>query len=327
MMIHHKDFNRDTKNRQTKRFGLSILAFCLFIALLVACTGNTPDTTEACIDICVDDQFSEFYYANNLNVLFGEPYSGIVLLEPDTENERVAQYFNGGRLEANPETGAIEIAQLGEWAYEGLLDPIVAKIPIDGDTECFDNGWCVQGAFLDFYLENNGSLIFGQPLSPQLDEGDLRVQYFENVRLEWHPEAPAGQQVQVGLTGRAHYLYVVYEPILIALPIDTELESVNVTAAVRAPIMYRGDEQVIYVLVEKPDRTPVSGVKIELVITHNSETYTQPIDEETSGTGTVQAVVDLPNFTPEKDVQVQVLAYDKQGKELGNTIITFQAWW
>jgi len=295
--------------------------------MVAACAGNSANIAENCTDICVDDQFADFYYTNNLDVLFGEPYSGIVLLDPDTDSERVAQYFNGGRLELNPETNIVEIASLGEWAYEGLLDPIVAEVPIDGETECFANGWCVQGAFLDFYLEHNGALVFGQPLSPQLDEGDLRVQYFENVRLEWHPEAPAGQQVQVGLTGRAHYLYVVYEPIVIALPIDTAIESVDVTAAVRAPIMYTDDEQVIYVLAETPDRTPVSGVEIELVITHNGETYSQLIDEETSSTGTVQAVVDLPNFTPEQEVQIEVFAHDKQGRELGSTIITFQTWW
>ena len=337
-MTHRNDLNRDGNTKQSRKLSLSILAFCLFIALVVACTGNTTNSETACADICVDDIFAEFYYDNNLDTLFGEPYSGLVTIDVGTPMERDAQYFNGGRLELNAETGQPEIAALGEWAYEGLLDPIEAEVPISGSIQCFDvvteesvEEICVQGAFLEFYLENNGALVFGLPLSQQLDEGDLRVQYFENVRLEWHPEAPTGQQIQVGLTGRAHYLYNVYEPRRIAIPVSTSLaapiESVDVIAAVRAPILYKGDEQVIYILVETPERTPVSGVSIDLVITHNGETYTQVLDQDTSDTGTVSAIVELPNFTPEQDVQIEVFARDEEDRALGNTIITFQTWW
>ena len=323
---------------QQKRFWLVILT-TLFTALFIAaCTQASSDGAADCTDICVDSQFETFYRENELASLFGEPYSSVVLVQPYTpfseesggNADIKAQYFNGGRLELNPETGMVEIAMLGHWAYEGLGVPNVVEGLPDGEMRCFENTICIQGAFLDFYSQKNGETLFGLPISPQLNEGDLRVQYFENVRLEWHPEAPVGQQVQVGLIGRAHYLYTVYDPrIIVARPLDDiELDAVEVTAAVRAPIMYADDEQVIYVLVETTDRkNTVEGMEIGLDVTHNGETYSQEISEKTSGTGTIQVVVDLPNFTPGEEVQIEIFAYSQDGNVIGSTLLTFQTWW
>lgn len=45
----------------------------------------------------------------------------------------------------------------------------------------------VQGGFLDTYQKYGLSLI-GYPLTPEMNEGGRTVQYFERVKMEWHPE-------------------------------------------------------------------------------------------------------------------------------------------
>lgn len=57
--------------------------------------------------------------------------------------------------------------------------------------------------FLDFWRANGQGLIFGAPLTEEIDEDGRIVQYFERARFEYHPElAGTPHQVQLGLIGR-----------------------------------------------------------------------------------------------------------------------------
>ncbi len=322
--------------QQTQAKGKSVIlsiASLLWIMLIVVACQQTEQPDTACIDICVDEVLQSYYQVNNLDELFGEPYSALLQLIDENGAEINVQYFNGGRLDYNPTTETITIAALGEWAYEGLDLPQVATVP-NGEVECFGQvAPCVQGAFLDFYRQSDGLNVFGLPISEQLNEGDLRVQYFENVRLEWHPEAPTGQQVRVGFIGRAHYLYTVYEAgpqALIPKGTITQIESVDITAAVHAPILYSGEEQIVYLLVQNPQIGPVDGLDIKLVISHQGDSIEQTLTAKTAQNGTSQAIVDLSGLTltPGQDVQIEAFAYqDGESDPLGSTIITFKAWW
>ena len=49
-------------------------------------------------------------------------------------------------------------------------------------------GHIVSGDFLTFWRTNGGLSIFGYPLTEVLDQGGLKVQYFERARFEYHPE-------------------------------------------------------------------------------------------------------------------------------------------
>lgn len=74
----------------------------------------------------------------------------------------------------------------------------------EGESEYFQlTGHYVKGPFLEFFRKYGGSRIFGYPQTevfydPRLG---LWVQYFDNVRMEWHPENPAPYKVQLGLLG------------------------------------------------------------------------------------------------------------------------------
>jgi hypothetical protein len=65
-------------------------------------------------------------------------------------------------------------------------------------------GHNVGGAFLEFYDANGGVQTFGLPLSEAFLDSDsgLTVQYFEHVRLEWHPDAASSGTIVVADLGK-----------------------------------------------------------------------------------------------------------------------------
>jgi len=63
-------------------------------------------------------------------------------------------------------------------------------------------GHHAQTEFLHFWWSHGGVDIFGFPITEEIGEDGLRVQYFELARFEWHPENPENFRVQLGLVGR-----------------------------------------------------------------------------------------------------------------------------
>lgn len=85
--------------------------------------------------------------------------------------------------------------------------PIPPSYPYLGAT-----GHRIAGPFPDFWTHHHGQLLFGAPISEPLLEqnGDgsgraYQVQYFQNARLEYHPDlARTDNEVQLGLLGSQH---------------------------------------------------------------------------------------------------------------------------
>lgn len=64
-------------------------------------------------------------------------------------------------------------------------------------------GHSVGGSFLKFYNANGGVRVFGLPLTEELNEGGMTVQYFERQRFEYHPEkVGTPYEVQLSLLGQ-----------------------------------------------------------------------------------------------------------------------------
>jgi N-acetyl-anhydromuramyl-L-alanine amidase AmpD len=80
-----------------------------------------------------------------------------------------------------PYREVIEVTTNGRWFTE---------------TECY-----VGGAFWDYWVNQGGLMIFGYPLTNELDDEDpetgrkMTVQYFERAVFEWHPENQPGYRV------------------------------------------------------------------------------------------------------------------------------------
>ncbi len=111
------------------------------------------------------------------------------------------------RLTDPPQPGAA----VGE-----LVALVEGLVPVGADgaaaLRCFaESGHCVAGRFLARWLAYGGRARNGYPLSGEfrqtLEDGrGYTVQYFERVRLEWHPEqASPFEQVQLGQFGRRIY--------------------------------------------------------------------------------------------------------------------------
>lgn len=69
-----------------------------------------------------------------------------------------------------------------------------------------ETGFSVQGAFLNYWESRGGLALFGYPLGPerierQPDGSELRVQWFERNRFEYHPGNPPDSQVLLGRLG------------------------------------------------------------------------------------------------------------------------------
>ena len=99
----------------------------------------------------------------------------------------------------------------------GCILAVLLSVPAAGasasssaDSQCFpETGQCVEGRFLDYWNAHGGLAINGYPLTParqeKLEDGQYYlVQWFERVRMEYHPEnADPQYQVLLGQFGRS----------------------------------------------------------------------------------------------------------------------------
>ncbi len=65
-----------------------------------------------------------------------------------------------------------------------------------------ETGHNLEGKFLDYWRRQRNGLFLGRPITDELRIGGRQVQYFENARLEFHPENWGTKyEVQLGLLG------------------------------------------------------------------------------------------------------------------------------
>ncbi len=85
-----------------------------------------------------------------------------------------------------------------------LVVPLSAQQPaqVCEESQYFpDSGHNVCDRFLKFFRARGGARIFGYPITEQFVEDGRLVQYFQRVRMEYHPELPPAYHVQLGLLG------------------------------------------------------------------------------------------------------------------------------
>ncbi len=77
------------------------------------------------------------------------------------------------------------------------------------DSEYFpETGHFLTGDFYDFYFANpNARLVYGLPITEAFidQQSGLLIQYFEKVRLEYHPEDPPGEKIKLTPLGKKTY--------------------------------------------------------------------------------------------------------------------------
>ncbi|HSM56714.1 MAG TPA: hypothetical protein VK879_11220 [Candidatus Sulfomarinibacteraceae bacterium] len=308
--------------------GLIWVGLLLFGVLLGVSCGRQYDAEVAKLPTTGFEVMPQFapHYERYGPQLLGEPITGAC----DLAAGGMAQYFQRMRLEHANEGEEIRFFPLGEWARTG------AGEEEDGSALDFERrrlfeetGFTVRDEFLDFYEIHYGEDVLGPPISPQLDEGGLRVQYFRNGRLEWHPDAVPEERVRVGSLGQAHYAQAAHDVIcdLLARPVEAAaVENVLIRVATGAPILYEGEAQVVFAAVSTEGGAPVQGVMVDAVVGEGENSFVVTLgrtDEE----GRAHAAFDVPGFEPGQKVPLIVIAYAADGSEIGRTLHSFETWW
>jgi hypothetical protein len=323
-----------------RRKHLLLVVWVLFTTLIfVRCQATfSPPAPTVDFQFPVAPQFTDFYHTYGGAIIFGEPLTES-LIDPDSG--RLIQYFTRMRLEldGDPEDNQLLLARiaaypLGEWAHAGLTNITLLPSPEGGPERYFpETGFSVRDAFLDFYQQNHGELLFGPPISEILEEGGKRVQYFRNARLEWQPGLPLAYRVQPGLLGRAHFDTTPLAILPFAGPIEraqprpaTGVDAVMVDVSVRSPVVYQGETQQLFARVETVDRRPVEGARIVVRVTYGD------VSEEVGGglvdsLGIWRQAIDLSAVPPGERVQLQLLVYNSEDRLLGQKAVACRTWW
>jgi len=150
-----------------------------------------------------------FYEANGDVRIFGLPLTEVI-----TQNGLQVQYFERARFELHPELPKayyVSLTQLGRIFAGGRTGDVFAATTPNGAGSYYkETGHNLSAGFRNYWTKNGGLAVFGFPLSEEFAEasptdGVIRtVQYFERARFEYHPDAAAGNAVQLSLLGRQY---------------------------------------------------------------------------------------------------------------------------
>ncbi len=162
--------------------------------------------------LCTANQFHDYWLANGGLTRHGLPLSPERIERLEDGREYTVQYFERSRLEYHPENAntrhRIALGQFGRSIYASntgrASDPPVA--PRADATFFAETGHNVEGRFLSYWQQQGDLDQFGYPLTEAITETiggkPYTVQYFERVRLEYHPENGAPFDVLLGQFGR-----------------------------------------------------------------------------------------------------------------------------
>ncbi|KPV54735.1 hypothetical protein SE17_01855 [Kouleothrix aurantiaca] len=129
--------------------------------------------------------FLDFWRGNGQMLIFGYP-----ITEEIIEDRRIVQYFERARFEYHPDLASgkaqVRIGLLGRELIADRQLPVVPD-PQNGSRYFPETGHTLTGEFRAYWERRGGLEIFGYPISEELNEDGMVVQYFERTRLEYNP--------------------------------------------------------------------------------------------------------------------------------------------
>ena len=161
---------------------------------------EAPSSTPADPVNDVAGQFDSYIAEHGGAAVFGEKIGNLVYA-----GDVAYQYYSNVALIWTPTSdNPVSLEPLG--ALDAPEVPSISAPAASDQVHYFpETGHSVTMAFLDFFAAYGGQQPFGFPLTEFRQEDDLAVQWFENVRLEWRPELPDGQRVQLSPLGEINY--------------------------------------------------------------------------------------------------------------------------
>jgi beta propeller repeat protein len=146
--------------------------------------------------------FKDFWQMNGDLDYFGYPLTEeFDETAPDGQPVTV-QYFERSKLEYVKATGVRRIGLVGSELMRDRNFPRITPFPDTSDRRYFqETGHSLAAGFMRYWDEHGGQGRFGFPISEELTENGITVQYFERGRLEYHPELLADKQITLGRLG------------------------------------------------------------------------------------------------------------------------------
>jgi hypothetical protein len=264
----------------------------------------------------VRGEFLESFNARGGLRVFGFPITEEFALSGLT-----VQYFQRARLEWHPEQAAgnrVQLSLLGE--EFGRRTP--AQGPSGPDTYLRryfpETGHSAIYAFLNFFDKHGGVETFGYPITEYGTEAGTGriVQYFQRVKMEWHPELAPEQRVQLADLGSMHFDQLAaqgkVDPALKkAVPAPGTISDVpialKVSATTKHTITARRGDQTVYVYITDQKNEPQKNVEVTFMLRDASgtQTFTMP---RTDKDGFTSYTFDAGAFRPAQTVFITVIA-------------------
>lgn len=217
----------------------------------------------------VQGEFLQFYDSiNNADRLFGSPITEAFI---DVYTGHYVQYFENVRLELAPgESGnQVRLTDLATLLYQAdnSKPPGFALEKPGCQPYATSHGeFWVCYAFLDAFIRYGGLDVLGEPISnPHYYQGYL-TQYFQNIKLVYHPELPSGDHIQADSLGYTYFALVGENPALLTAldhPQQTILD-LDIHVAPSHAITGPDGEQTIFVVVQDQTLQPVPGAYVRI---------------------------------------------------------------
>jgi hypothetical protein len=142
------------------------------------------------------DAFLNYWLMHGGLTLYGYP-----ITEEFVQDGVIVQYFERSKFEYHPGSARpwkVELAPVGVLVTAGRNFPPAGQTESMEDRVYFaETGHTLGGSFLRFWQAGGGLAMFGYPISEELEEHGMVVQYFERARFE----RTAQGRVQLGRLG------------------------------------------------------------------------------------------------------------------------------
>lgn len=264
---------------------LLLIALTVFAGgLLIVGVGATRAQTETEryyneTGHSVRGPFLAFFDSHGGLAIFGYPVT-----EEFVKNGLLVQYFQRVRFEWHPDNPAgfqVQLSLLGDQlGYAGR----VPAAPAGGPTCQFfpETQHSVCGAFLTFFRQKGGIDVFGYPIGEWDKSRDRLVQPFQRARMEWYPEKPDGQKVQLTDLGLQAFDYFKESRNRLGPAAPYSVTQVKLRASVKLPVTGLSGAQTVYAVVTDQQNKAITGAFVTVVVhlPNNDRTISLPPTDE-----------------------------------------------
>jgi len=340
------------KNKTPGKLLFGTAALCIVLTLglvtrarVVAQDGPARYFEETHLN--VSGPFLQFYDAHGGLALFGYP-----LTHAYKEDGRLVQVFQRVKMELHeegPGGSYVTLASLGEtlWNREPPIPPNEIPAPDHAGKQYFgETGHTVCFSFLDFHRSHGGVDMFGYPITEWSVEPNGRiVQYFQHVKMEWHPETSPSRRVQLGMLGKIYveqYVDPIYTqpespaiaartslqppPLRSEAPVDPgRVTELVVRASVREAITGADSKQTVYVYVFDQNGRGVPGASVGIEVEYQGKLAVQSPLPATNANGYSELEFEVESPTAGPVVILKLGA--RYGDLVTQTSTAFLAWW